>query len=188
MPAKKNRICDKCNKEYPSSIWIDGKRISLLGRRFCLECSPIGSNNVRDLTKYIPGKRVCFKCKEIKDISEFYTAGTRGFKQNIEQNKKQYYQCYCKECSKKLSVIRQKKKKKICIEYLGNKCLGCGATLQTLNINAFSFHHRDPKEKSFEICRQLNLKWITLKNELDKCDLLCLNCHVTKYDGELLDA
>lgn len=176
MPAKKNRICEKCGKEYPSSMWIDGKRRRFLGRRFCLDCSPIGSNNVRDLTKILPGKRTCAKCKEVKDESEFYTAGSK------------YLQCYCKECSKKLHVHRNKKKKKICIDYLGSKCLGCGATTETLNINAFSFHHRDPKEKSFEICRKLSYRWCTLKKELDKCDLLCLNCHVTKYEEESLDA
>lgn len=172
-PRRTKYICDKCGNEFPTSAIIDGKVRKLGARRFCLDCSPFGSNNVRDLTQYIPGKRKCSICKEIKDEIDFYTAGNH------------YLSSHCKECSVKHTKQRTKQKKKQCIDYLGGKCLGCNATTETLNINAFSFHHRDPKEKSFEICRHLNLKWSTLKNELDKCDLLCLNCHVTKYDEEI---
>lgn len=46
---------------------------------------------------------------------------------------------------------------------------------------ALDFHHRDPQEKDFEIAkaRDYSLKkdGEKLKRELDKCDLLCSNCH-----------
>ena len=46
-----------------------------------------------------------------------------------------------------------------------NKCVG-----------ALEFHHIDPKTKSFEISSH-SYKFETMKNEVDKCLLLCSNCH-----------
>jgi hypothetical protein len=48
----KTKICLSCNQEFPRSIKIDGKRINLDGRSYCLECSPYGSNNSKKL-KYL---------------------------------------------------------------------------------------------------------------------------------------
>jgi hypothetical protein len=55
------------------------------------------------------------------------------------------------------------------------KCIRCGedhpATL--------TFHHRDSAEKDFEIGNSINLG-VSLKRlvaEIEKCDVLCANCH-----------
>jgi len=50
----------------------------------------------------------------------------------------------------------------------------CGGTFHQ---SAFDFHHRDPKEKSFGLGVAIMKSWATIKNELDKCDLLCAHCH-----------
>lgn len=40
-----------------------------------------------------------------------------------------------------------------------------------------TFHHRDPKDKKFEIS-QTGMRTLTnLINEISKCDLVCANCH-----------
>ena len=40
------------------------------------------------------------------------------------------------------------------------------------------FHHRDPEHKSFEICDALLTRsLIIIKEEMQKCDVLCANCH-----------
>jgi len=41
--------------------------------------------------------------------------------------------------------------------------------------SAFDFHHRDPTAKSFNISNKKT--WEIIKEELDKCDLLCCLCH-----------
>mgnify|MGYP006433691181 CR=1 FL=1 len=46
--------CKKCNQKYPCWVEIDGKQRNLGTRKFCLDCSPFGSHNTRDLT--IPKK------------------------------------------------------------------------------------------------------------------------------------
>ena len=43
---------------------------------------------------------------------------------------------------------------------------------------ALEFHHRNTTEKEFAISKFKLYKFIDMiKNELDKCDVLCSNCH-----------
>lgn len=68
------------------------------------------------------------------------------------------------------------------IAYKGGKCQKCGYD-KTLYLSAFSFHHRDPSQKSFSIsnpkeCRSLEER----KAEADKCDLLCVRCHAEVHE------
>ena len=69
-------------------------------------------------------------------------------------------------------ILRYIKKIKS-INYLGGKCLICGEE----NIFKLTFHHRDTNEKEFELSDYNNIRWSKLKSELDKCDVLCQNCH-----------
>ena len=61
------------------------------------------------------------------------------------------------------------------VDYLGGKCKICGENHPA----ALSFHHRDPKQKEFDVSRKIQstAKWEIIKTEVDKCDLLCENCH-----------
>ena len=69
-------------------------------------------------------------------------------------------------------ILRYAKKIKS-INYLGGKCAICNES----NLFKLSFHHRDPNEKGFEYGDYSNSRWTKIQNELDKCDLLCHNCH-----------
>lgn len=61
------------------------------------------------------------------------------------------------------------------VEYLGGKCLMCG---YARCIDALEFHHRDPEAKDFAISSKgIYRSFDRVKVELDKCDLLCANCH-----------
>jgi hypothetical protein len=64
------------------------------------------------------------------------------------------------------------------IEYKGGKCKNCQYSKSPA---ALVFHHRDPKEKDFSISRKV-LGWERLQPELDKCDLLCSNCHNEEHE------
>lgn len=80
---------------------------------------------------------------------------------------------YCGSCG--LTVKRNLLKDKA-VEYKGGKCLYCGWKGDSV---AFDFHHRNPKEKSFEISgkKLAEITWDAAVKELDKCDLLCAICH-----------
>ena len=67
------------------------------------------------------------------------------------------------------------------IEYKGGKCIICGYKKSS---RALNFHHIDPSKKSFGIsARGVTRAWIKVQKELDKCVLLCANCHAEVHDS-----
>ena len=68
------------------------------------------------------------------------------------------------------------------LEYKGGKCQTCGENRPA----TLCFHHRDPSEKSFNLDGRTfaNRKWEFVKEEVDKCDLLCHNCHHMIHYGD----
>ena len=61
------------------------------------------------------------------------------------------------------------------IEYKGGKCENCG---YNRCIEALEFHHLDPEQKDFQFSGNGHCKsWTRVKAELDKCILVCSNCH-----------
>ena len=76
---------------------------------------------------------------------------------------------------------RRKKLRDMAREYKGGKCMICGYDKCQ---RALSFHHLDPKKKSFGISEKgLTRSWDKIKEELDKCILICSNCHMEVHDG-----
>jgi 5-methylcytosine-specific restriction endonuclease McrA len=66
------------------------------------------------------------------------------------------------------------------IEYKGGKCNRCG---YYKSVYALQFHHIDPAEKDFNIGQKGSTRaWATVKAELDKCVLLCANCHFEEHE------
>lgn len=69
----------------------------------------------------------------------------------------------------------QKRKKQHAVDVFGGKCCMCG---YDKCIDALEFHHLDKTEKeespSYVIMRW---SWEKAKKELDKCILVCSNCH-----------
>jgi predicted HNH restriction endonuclease len=67
------------------------------------------------------------------------------------------------------------------IAYKGGRCEKCGYSKDYISV--FCFHHKDPKQKDFGIagCKQRYEKMI---KEVDKCILLCHNCHNELHEQE----
>jgi hypothetical protein len=57
-------------------------------------------------------------------------------------------------------------------------CLRCGLT----DGRCLQWHHRDPTQKRFNIGEAKNMKWENLMLEVEKCDVLCANCHFIVED------
>lgn len=73
----------------------------------------------------------------------------------------------------KVKTHRQRLKEKS-IVYKGGSCEKCG--YDRCN-SALEFHHINPKEKDFGIGAYSVLSWDKIKKELDKCIMVCANCH-----------
>lgn len=77
-------------------------------------------------------------------------------------------------------VISWRKRKKIeLINYKGGECECCG---YKRCVSALEFHHKDPKEKDFNISGK-SYSIERLKKEIDKCILVCSNCHSEIHEG-----
>jgi hypothetical protein len=76
--------------------------------------------------------------------------------------------------------------KQRCIGYIGGGCQICG--LITEDNNIYDFHHTDPSTKISGIAKLISADWITIvQPELDKCALLCGNCHASVHVGRYND-
>ena len=111
----------------------------------------------------------CPRCKETKDLDNFYQRrGVTGGS------------VYCKPCTNDQTIERMRHTKRLCIEYKGGKCEKCGYDKYD---GALDFHHLDPSKKDFDISRKKSTNIDKLKPELDKCILICSNCHRELHGG-----
>ena len=113
----------------------------------------------------VPETKICNCCTQSKSLSDFYQ----------KRNGQGVSHGWCIECMRNQSALRKRQFKQKCLDFLGNKCEECGYCIYN---GALEFHHKDPKEKDFNLskvgCTNLNEK---IKSELRKCKLLCANCH-----------
>lgn len=76
-----------------------------------------------------------------------------------------------------INAVRKRRKKirQMAVEYKGGACERCG---YDRCIDALEFHHRDSSQKDFSISeRGYTRSWASVRRELDKCVILCANCH-----------
>lgn len=76
---------------------------------------------------------------------------------------------------------RRDKRKDLLIEKFGNKCFDCNESFHKC---AYDFHHINPLEKKFEIAPALDRNWDTILEEIQKCVMLCSNCHRIRHYKE----
>jgi hypothetical protein len=107
--------------------------------------------------------KLCKRCNNSKKLDDFY-----------RRRKGSDTSPYCKPCMKEQALSRQRKLKLDAIKYKGGKCQICDYAKCT---SALEFHHRRPIDKSFSVSRANKTTFAKIQTELDKCDLLCANCH-----------
>lgn len=124
-------------------------------------------------------ERICNACKISKPMAEFY-------KQRVnEKTGKQYYQYTCKPCmSKKAQVYRKSpkgrayqrgvrvKNKQLVRDIKGDgECYFCAEK----DVVTLDFHHL--RDKRLDIADAVRGTAKGLMHEIQKCVLLCSNCH-----------
>lgn len=128
-------------------------------RKHCLACLPVGGNkqplHKRNLAVDSGHKVVC-GCGRV-----YIYVKSRG-----------HTKTHCNSCavnSRRFAV------KKRAVAYKGGSCKRCG---YSKCLNALQFHHTDPSQKDFSFSSNHSRSWARIQAELDKCVLLCSNCHV----------
>ena len=81
-------------------------------------------------------------------------------------------------------TIRALKRKLELIEMLGGACSKCG---YSSNLAALHFHHKDSTQKNFKLGLRIlsNKKMESILEEVQKCELLCANCHAEEHNPEM---
>lgn len=111
----------------------------------------------------------CPRCNTYKLIDEFY----------VRSDRKGVTHSYCKGCVNIQTKERQRNLKIQAVSYKGGCCSDCGGVFP---MACYDFHHEDPNEKDFAISKVKSPKWSeVIVNELDKCTLLCANCHRIRH-------
>lgn len=95
---------------------------------------------------------------------------------------RQYYKKKKHKHKKAVAKVTNYKRAKMGRYKLERGCCRCGYNEHP---SALSFHHLDPEEKEFTIGSNIHLPWEILLVEIEKCEVLCMNCHAiehSKYD------
>mgnify|MGYP003442925438 CR=1 FL=1 len=80
----------------------------------------------------------------------------------------------CKKCHNQFTIERIRNYKKQAIEYKGGKCNICGYDRCQGSLH---FHHINPLDKDPNWRQMKNWHFDKIKTEIDKCILVCANCH-----------
>lgn len=105
----------------------------------------------------------CNKCYRNKDIDEFY-------KHPANKGKRQHT---CRACK----LITRKHRWFEVFKYKGAKCCHCGIS-DLHHPEIYEFHHIDPSLKVSSVSSLVSgASDETLYAEVDKCILVCANCH-----------
>ena len=135
----------------------------------------LGGNTIKKLTPELI-EEIQSKYNEIgnlKKVVKLYHISFERLSKVIKHGKK-------KKVSNTEAVESwRKRKKKALVEYKGGKCQCCG---YSRCIEALEFHHLDPNIKSFTISGK-SKSFNSLKSEVDKCILVCSNCHKEIHAG-----
>ena len=110
---------------------------------------------------------VCSRCGQDKPTADFYFRRTEN-----------RHHPYCRPCHNEYTQERFKRRKEQAIAYLGGRCADCGGAFHP---SVFEFHHRDPSRKDLTGNQIKRSAWPRVRSELDKCDLLCANCHRIRH-------
>jgi hypothetical protein len=85
-----------------------------------------------------------------------------------------------KKARKRVIANRHRRKlKETLVSHKGGKCEICG---YDKSMRALQFHHTDPNQKDFGIGRRTVSDLDKILKEIDKCRLLCSNCHLEEHE------
>lgn len=151
--------------------------------RICSECGK-EKNLDTEFTRHRQSKGgrlpYCRSCKALKDAAYYLLPENQT---KIKERARQYYQDNKED---RLRAIKnyQRDKKLEAVAVKGGKCERC----EFDHPAALQFHHRDPETKMFDITSKTlsmprKFPWETILTEIEKCDLLCANCHAVEHSS-----
>ncbi len=157
MTVVETKVCPHCKRDLPltAEFYHRDKHTPSGFKVYCKDCCKKKWNKNKD--------------KYNARAKEYYRENIDRFRSNNPTVKSSTGQPH--------KSVRLKKE---AVKRLGNACECCGVTGP---LTILQFHHRDPKTKLG------NWGWMSTQDELvrnaelDKCSLLCANCHAGYHSG-----
>ena len=139
----------------------------------------------------------CKKCQQVKILSDFYKDNRRpdghessckkchskGSKEQIVARRKRMlnkihsdpeYKMQHRANQYKAAARQRALNRDVAFNYeMSHPCITCGES----DFRVLQFHHRDPMKKKFNISSSHGWSTELFQQELEKCDILCANCH-----------
>ncbi len=120
--------------------------------KICIKCYKRKKNN-----RFCNKRNVCLQCHSNYN-KEYYNKNKVNIIARINHNNILYKQ-------KVLKFLRQHKTQ--------HGCISCG---YNQHFAALEFHHKNDN-KEFILSKAHNFGWEKILKEINKCDILCSNCH-----------
>lgn len=115
-----------------------------------------------------------YKTHTLKETSSKFNISISTLKKHVQKKRVKLSDGERKIKNYEKVKSHRKRMKEKSVEYKGGSCQMCG---YDKCIGALEFHHIDPTQKDFGISSYIYLSWDKIKIELDKCILVCANCH-----------
>jgi hypothetical protein len=152
--------CKNCNNKFPNKIKHNGEFVSLSGRKFCLECSPIGGRNTRSyIVKLNENEAYCIHCQQIKSKDEFYTRKNSGKPLS-----------YCMICQQEIKKIKLEENLELIVQSRGGACQDCNFSYPS---SIYEFYSENG---TYNLSKAKNMSFERLIKELETYDMVCRNC------------
>ena len=205
------KICSQCHREKDIVEFYSGFQCKECKREYAAKNQKIRRQKIVEFRNSLKGVP-CLRCgtQYSPYIMQFHhkdppqkhknLSAIKTIKQMIREAKKCIIVCAtCHEIIELESKIsarpidirirrpymspRRQKLTDIANGFRDSPCLDCG---KKFPYSVMHFHHRNRSDKRFEIMSSLGLKIVTkelLLEEINKCDVLCPNCHLEREWG-----
>lgn len=124
--------------------------------------------------------KICCTCKLSKNLTEFRKDKSKvdGYRHECKECSKLYHKAkYTEQYGEKAKLRARETHAKLrehLLQYrLEHPCICCGEDEPA----CLDFHHLDPNEKDFQIAGSQQRSWTKILAEIEKCVVLCSNCH-----------
>jgi hypothetical protein len=131
----------------------------------------------------IDAEKECRKCKEVKPLTAFYpnktcSQGVTGTCRACSKDRLSGWYSKTRSTRQGRANDRNRSRKQKAVDYFGNKCNDCGSSFPNC---VYQFHHLDPSQKDVNPSAAMTRSEEAMWAELEKCVMLCANCHLIRH-------
>lgn len=167
-----------------TALYKEGKSMGYIARELNISKSSVSNYiNIDNISRY--KKPIELSSSLLESMQEDYNSGMsrKAISKKYKVALYRLEKLQKPEATSKYNILKKRRVriKEELVEYKGGKCEICG---YNKCLSALEFHHLDPSKKDFGIASNSSYKNITvLKKEIDKCILVCSNCHREIHSG-----